>query len=79
MFRVQVYIRNGWSNKVIDPDGKEQEENSTKSDSVCLQLPGIPTGVWQPMKDAFVGEAAHENVLIHQCSDHQLFCSENSR
>ena len=56
MCRVQAYIRNGWSNKVIDPDGKEKSDNST----VCSQMPHVPAGVWQPIKDAFVGEAAHK-------------------
>ena len=56
MCRVQAYIRNGWSNKVIDPDGKEKSDNST----VCSQMPRVPAGVWQPIKDALVGEAAHK-------------------
>ena len=56
MRRVQAYIRNGWSNKVIDPDGKEKSDNST----VCSQMPHVPAGDWQPIKDAFVGKAAHK-------------------
>ena len=60
LFRVQAYIRNGWSNKVIDPDHKEQADDSTKTGLVCSQLPDAPTGVWQPIKDAFVGEAARQ-------------------
>ena len=49
--------RNGWSDNLVNPDGKEEEGTNTKKHSVCSQLPNIPSGNWQTLKDAFVGKA----------------------
>ena len=57
-------MRNGWSNKVIDPYANEQRENSIKRYSVCLLLPDIPPGDWQPLNEAFVGNATHQLFLF---------------
>lgn len=54
---MRAYIRNGWSDNLVNPDGKEEKGTNTKKDSVCSQLPDIPSGDWQALKDAFVGKA----------------------
>ena len=57
---MRAYVRNGWSDNLVNPDGKEEEGTNTKKDSVCSQLPDIPSGDWQTLKDALAGKAPEQ-------------------
>ena len=55
-FRVEAYTRNGWTNDIIDPDGKFTSQQSGVSLSTCDRgLPDIDANaVWKPLKEAFL-------------------------
>ena len=50
---MQAYIRNGWANNVIDPDGNSSPvfKNSPHID-VLSTLPDNKNGSWSSLKDA---------------------------
>ena len=52
--RVQAYIRNGWSDKVFDPDRKAEKPNCSD-----VEVSNSLGSDWQSLKDAFTAKKVH--------------------